>query len=227
MSTTKIVRKREQSEVFTIAFWLDARTGQIRGSYDLAVVEHTIARNGGWEATEVSATRCGTTLSAIRAELLALETPAPDAPLKAALAQIDSTPDREDVDRDWCAALIGGSDIDTMNRVLGLYTGVRDGTIPSSWHRTPTEIETRRKAEREELVKLQRFAGMMMACANAGTDGGYIQDTAVELGLMVPTICDESCEYCCGEPGEDTCYRPRYDEDGTPVGDTTRKDGTG
>lgn len=113
-----------------------------------------------WESFSVK------TIDAIRAELLALETPAPDAPL-------------------------------TMS-------------------------------EREELVKLQRFAGLMMACANAGTDGGYIQDQAVELGLMDAVPCDRTCEDCCGAvPGEDSCYRPRYAEDGTPVGDTRRKDGTG
>jgi hypothetical protein len=228
MSTPKVVRKREQSETFAVAFWLDAHTGQIRGTYDIALVEHTIARNGGWEATEVSATRCGTTLDAIRAELLALETPASTsgvsytecallaeaekAAMSEALSRISGHPLRADVDRDWCAALIRSADIFTMNRVLDFYVEIRGKTTPAP----DAPLTT---SEREELAKLQRFAGTMMACANAGTDGGYIQDTAVELGLMVPTICDESCEYCCGEPGEDTCYRPRYAEDGTPVGE--------
>lgn len=193
MSTPKIVRKVYKPKVITdathTAFWLDGRRLRCwwEGPCRLPAEDVVNAGTVNWTANDRDAAACGTTLDAIRAELLAsgpvrrsgayfatppIETPAPDAHVRDAVAV--------------------------------------DNTTPAS---PPTQYD------QLERLALQKFAGLMMACANAGTDGGYIQDTAVELGLMVPTICDESCEYCCGEPGEDTCYRPRYAEDGTPVGE--------
>lgn len=160
MSAPKIVRKKgEFGQVY--AFWLGETLRPLYCCQELSHLdspEYKAERGDGRLVTDISGPYCGTTLDAIRAELLALETPPADAPL------------------------------------------------------TPSE--------REELSKLQRFAGWSMVAHTFGLDGSDIQEKATELGLMAAVPCDQTCEDCCGAvPGEDTCYRPRYDEDGTPIGE--------
>lgn len=159
MSAPKIVRKKgEFGQVY--AFWLGETLRPLYCCQELSHLdspEYKAERGDGRLVTDISGPYCGTTLDAIRAELLALETPPADAPL------------------------------------------------------TPSE--------REELVRLRRFAGWTMVAHTGTLDGWEIEQKATELGLMDAATCDDSCAECNGEPGEDTCYRPRYAEDGTPVGE--------
>lgn len=158
MSTPKIVRKA--CGAAPCAFWLDIEDGSIRGWGELegfGTADGAIAAGLGWAVSGADAAACGTTLAAIRAELLALETPAPDAPLTT--------------------------------------------------------------SEREELVALRKMVGWTLASHTGTLDGWEIEQKAVALGLMDAAACDDSCAECCGVPGESHCYRPRYAEDGTPIGE--------
>lgn len=171
MSTPKIVTKEWHDGRGVTAFWFTQGHEPLLAFSDHSIPlakAHELAEQGrGWIARAVDAINVGTTLAAIRAELLALETPAPDASLTT--------------------------------------------------------------SEREELVRLRKFAGWLLQHEDlAVVEWLEMQEYGESIGLVAAQPCDGTCGRCEGMArGEDTCYRPRYDEDGTPIGDTTRKDGTG